>query len=71
MTWRDSGELRGRMSGVAGLCTGVAGVLGPLGGGLLMTAADGGAGAVAACAAGLALLAAGTTFNPALRRVGN
>jgi len=64
-------ELRGRMSGVAGLCTGVAGVLGPLGGGLLMTAADGGAGAVAACAAGLALVAAGTTFNPALRRVGN
>ncbi|MFD9741435.1 MFS transporter [Umezawaea sp. NPDC059074] len=58
-------EMRGRLSGLAGLCAGGAAVLGPLVGGLVM-----GAGqhtAVLLCAAGLAVTALGTTLSPVLR----
>jgi MFS family permease len=58
-------EMRGRLSGLAGLCAGGAAVLGPLVGGLAM-----GAGqhtAVLLCAAGLAVTALATTLSPTLR----
>ncbi|MFI6511953.1 MFS transporter [Streptosporangium sp. NPDC050855] len=59
-------HLRGRLSGIAGLFSGGAAALGPMVGGLLMTA--GGSTAVLVCAAGLALVAAGTVLSPTLRR---
>lgn len=58
-------EMRGRLSGLAGLCGGGAAVLGPLVGGLVM-----GAGqhtAVLVCAGGLAVTALGTTLSRTLR----
>ncbi|MEU3166770.1 MFS transporter [Streptosporangium sp. NPDC006930] len=59
-------HLRGRLSGIAGLFSGGAAALGPMVGGLLMTA--GGSTAVLVCAIGLALVAAGTVLSPTLRR---
>ncbi|GAB1510050.1 MFS transporter [Actinophytocola sp. KF-1] len=61
-------EYRGRLSGVTGLCGGVAGALGPLVGGLLMTGTGGGATGVLACATALAVIAIAATLNPTLRR---
>ncbi|MEU1387991.1 MULTISPECIES: MFS transporter [unclassified Nonomuraea] len=57
--------LRGRLTGVTGLCGGGAAALGPLLGGALVTAGTGG---ILACAAALALVAAATTLSPTLRR---
>ncbi len=61
-------EYRGRLSGVTGLCGGVAGALGPLVGGLLMTGTGGGATGVLVCAASLAAIAVAATLSPTLRR---
>ncbi len=61
-------EYRGRLSGVTGLCGGVAGALGPLVGGLLMTGTGGGATGVLACAASLTAIATAATLSPTLRR---
>ncbi|MCP3804332.1 MFS transporter [Allokutzneria sp. A3M-2-11 16] len=60
-------ELRGRLSGVAGFCSGGAGALGPLVGGAL-TAALGGTPAVLLCAAAMACVALATTLSPTMRR---
>lgn len=60
-------ELRGRLAGIVGLCTGVAGALGPLVGGVLMSAIGGTSG-VLACAVALAAIALGATLSPTLRR---
>ncbi|MFF3275228.1 MFS transporter [Streptomyces chrestomyceticus] len=61
-------ELRGRMSGVAGFCSGGAGALGPSLGGLLTGAAGGGTRAVLLCAGCLALVAVAATAGRTLRR---
>lgn len=59
-------ELRGRLSSIAGFCSGGAGALGPLIGGLLASA--GGTTAVLVCAGALGLVAVGTTLSPVFRR---
>jgi MFS family permease len=60
-------ELRGRLSSVAAFCSGGAGALGPLLGGLLMARNGHGAAGVLICAAGLGLVALGALCSPALR----
>jgi len=60
-------ELRGRLSSVLGLITGVAGVVGPLLGGVLTEAVSGGT-AVLVCAGGIAAVTALVTVNATLRR---
>ncbi|MEV7926016.1 MFS transporter [Kitasatospora sp. NPDC088264] len=60
--------LRGRVSSIAALCSGGAGALGPLAGGVLVARSGGGTAAVLACAGALALIAVGTTASPVLRR---
>ncbi|MGW2919214.1 MFS transporter [Streptomyces angustmyceticus] len=60
--------LRGRMSGVAGFCSGGAGVAGPAFGGALTAVAGGGTAAVLLCAGCLALVALAATASPTLRR---
>ncbi|MFB9905653.1 MFS transporter [Allokutzneria oryzae] len=60
-------ELRGRLSGVAGFCSGGAGALGPVLGGALTTALGGVTG-VLVCAGVLALVALATTVSPTMRR---
>lgn len=60
-------ELRGRLAGITGLSAGAAGALGPLLGGILMTAAGGSTG-VLLCSAALTAVAIGATLNPTLRR---
>jgi MFS family permease len=59
-------ELRGRLSGVIGLVTGVAATVGPLLGGLLVTLVSGSQ-AVLLCAAGIAAITLVVTVNPTLR----
>ncbi len=59
-------QLRGRLSGVIGLVTGVAAALGPVFGGLLMQALPGNR-AVLACAAGIAAVTVLVTVSPTLR----
>ncbi|MFI1203685.1 MFS transporter [Streptomyces sp. NPDC020883] len=59
--------LRGRMSGVAGFCSGGAGVLGPALGGAL-TGMAGGVAAVLLCAGCLLVVALAATLSPTLRR---
>lgn len=62
-------ELRGRLSGVIGLCTGVAGALGPLLGGILMAGmGQHSSTGVLLCATCLIMIALGATFSPTLRR---
>lgn len=61
-------EFRGRLSGVTGLCAGVAGALGPLAGGILMTGTGGGTNGVLVCATSLTAVALGATLSPTLRR---
>ena len=58
-------EMRGRLSGLAGLCAGGAAVLGPLVGGLVMGAGQ--HAAILICAGGLAVTALGTTLSRTLR----
>ena len=60
-------ELRGRLSGVVGLLTGVAGAVGPMLGGVLTAAVSGGT-AVLVCAGGIAAVTALVTVNATLRR---
>ncbi|MFE4015828.1 MFS transporter [Streptomyces sp. NPDC059101] len=60
--------LRGRMSGVAGFCSGGAGVLGPALGGVLTGVAGGGGAAVLICAGCLSAVALAATLSPTLRR---
>ncbi|MFF3671268.1 MFS transporter [Microtetraspora malaysiensis] len=60
--------LRGRLTGIVGLCSGGAAALGPLLGGTLMTAGGDGAGGILACAAALTVVATATTLSPTLRR---
>jgi MFS family permease len=60
-------ELRGRMSSVIGLLTGVAGAVGPMLGGVL-TEVFGGRTAVLACAGGIAVVTVFATASPSLRR---
>ncbi|GLZ36655.1 MFS transporter [Actinokineospora sp. NBRC 105648] len=57
--------LRGRLSSIAGFCSGGAGALGPLAGGLL--AGAGGATGLLVCAGALAVVALATTLSPAVR----
>jgi MFS family permease len=59
-------ELRGRLSGVIGLATGVAATAGPMLGGVLMTVLPPNR-AVLVCAAGMALATLLLTLSPALR----
>jgi uncharacterized protein YbdZ (MbtH family) len=59
-------ELRGRLSGVTGLVTGVAAALGPVLGGLLMAAVPGNQ-AVLVCAGGIAAVTLLVTVSPTLR----
>lgn len=59
--------MRGRLSSVLGVVTGVAGTVGPVLGGFLVTAAPGG-GAVLVCAAGMAAVTVVVTISPTLRR---
>ena len=59
-------ELRGRLSGVLALLTGVAGALGPVLGGLL-TAVVSGTTAVLVCAAGIAVVTVSVTASRVLR----
>lgn len=59
-------ELRGRLSGVIGLATGVAAAAGPMLGGVLMAVLAPGR-AVLVCAAGMALATLFVTFSPTLR----
>ncbi|SDW59214.1 Predicted arabinose efflux permease, MFS family [Amycolatopsis xylanica] len=58
--------LRGRLSSIAGFCSGGAGALGPLLGGFL--ASTGTTTGVLVCAGALGLVAAGTTVSPVFRR---
>ncbi|MEV6977521.1 MFS transporter [Kitasatospora sp. NPDC093806] len=60
-------ELRGRLSAAAAFCSGAAGALGPLLGGLLTARHGGTATGVLACAAGLGLVAVAGLCSPALR----
>jgi len=62
-------DLRGRLSGIVGLCAEGAGALGPLAGGLLLILL-GGAGrtALLVCAVSLGVVALGSLASPALRR---
>lgn len=60
-------DLRGRLSSVLGIVTGVAATLGPVLGGLLATAVSGTL-AVLVCAGGIAVAAAVATLSPTLRR---
>jgi MFS family permease len=60
-------DMRGRLSGIAGFCSGGAGALGPVAGGLLMSMTGGGAIGVLVCAAAFALIAVGATLSPNLR----
>ncbi|MER7159455.1 MFS transporter, partial [Streptomyces lydicus] len=60
--------LRGRMSGVAGFCSGGAGVAGPALGGALTGLAGGGTAGVLLCAGCLVLVALAATASPTLRR---
>ena len=59
-------ELRGRLSGVIGLVTGVAGAMGPVLGGLLTEVVSGGT-AVLICAGGIAIITLLVTVNTTLR----
>jgi uncharacterized protein YbdZ (MbtH family)/MFS family permease len=59
-------ELRGRLSSVLGLITGVAATVGPVLGGLLMEAVPGGQ-AILLCAAGIAAATVLVTVSPVLR----
>ncbi|WP_410575116.1 MFS transporter [Amycolatopsis sp. cmx-4-61] len=62
-------ELRGRLSGIVGLCAEGAGALGPLAGGLLLVLLGGGGRTeLLVCAASLAVVALGSLASPALRR---
>ncbi|GIH59818.1 MFS transporter [Microbispora siamensis] len=61
-------EMRGRLSGVVGLCADLAGTVGPVAGGLTVTLAGGGAESLLICAAALGAVALGATLSPALRR---
>jgi len=58
-------ELRGRLSSIAGFCSGGAGALGPLIGGLL--ASGNGATGILVCAGGLAVVAVVMTLSPSIR----
>ncbi len=60
--------LRGRLTGIVGLCSGGAAALGPLLGGALMTSAGTGPAGILTCAAALTIVAAATTLSPTLRR---
>ncbi len=60
-------ELRGRLSGVIGLLTGIAGAAGPVLGGAL-TELLSGRGAVLACTAGIAAITVPVTLSATLRR---
>jgi MFS family permease len=59
--------MRGRLSAVLGVATGVAAAGGPALGGVLVQAVPGG-GAVLVCAAGMAAVTVVVTLNPTLRR---
>nr|QEO74908.1 major facilitator transporter [uncultured bacterium] len=61
-------ELRGRLSGLAALASGVAAALGPVIGAFLITGLGDGRKAVLVCAAGLFLVALASTASPVLRR---
>jgi MFS family permease len=60
--------LRGRLSSVAGFCSGGAGAVGPAAGGALLAATGSAAASFLACAVALALVALGATLSPVLRR---
>ncbi|MCA1704773.1 MAG: MFS transporter, partial [Actinobacteria bacterium] len=60
-------ELRGRMSGVIGMVTGIAGAVGPALGGLLMEVVSGNY-AVLLCAAGIGAVTLVGTISPTLRK---
>lgn len=59
-------DLRGRLSSVLGIVTGVAAALGPVVGGLLVSALSG-TNAVLVCAGGIAVVAVVATLSPTLR----
>ncbi|GAA2524879.1 MULTISPECIES: MFS transporter [Streptomyces] len=61
-------DLRGRLSSVAAFCSGGAGALGPLAGGLLMTWGGEGRTSVLICAGAFAAVAAVSMLSPSLRR---
>ena len=60
--------LRGRLSGVLGLCTGAAGAFGPVLGGALIAVVPGRT-AVFVCAVGIAAVTVLVTISPVLRKL--
>lgn len=61
-------EIRGRLSGVVGLCSDLAGTVGPMAGGLLIAVTGDGAVSFLICAAVLGIVALGANLSPTLRR---
>ncbi|MFG1681424.1 MFS transporter [Nonomuraea sp. NPDC049269] len=60
-------EIRGRLSGVVGLCSDLAGTVGPMAGGLLIAVTGDGAMSILICAAALGIVALGANLSPTLR----
>lgn len=61
-------ELRGRLSGIIGLCSAAAEAVGPAAGGFLVAAAAYGTTSIVACAVALACIGIGATLSPSMRR---
>ncbi|MEU4235474.1 MFS transporter [Nonomuraea sp. NPDC026600] len=61
-------EIRGRLTGVVGLCSDLAGTVGPMAGGLLVAVTGDGAMSILICAALLGIVALGANLSPTLRR---
>lgn len=61
-------ELRGRLSGISALGSGAAGAVGPLVTGSVLALTGSGTTSIVVCAAAMALIAAGATLSPTLRR---
>jgi MFS family permease len=60
--------VRGRLTGMVGLCADLAGTVGPIAGGVLVATAGNGATGVLGCAAVLGVTALGATLSPVFRR---
>jgi MFS family permease len=60
-------ELRGRLSGVVGTCSAAAASLGPMIGGFLVERTSHDSTSILVCAAGLGVVAVGTTLSPTMR----
>lgn len=61
-------EIRGRLTGMVGLCADLAGTVGPMVGGLLVAGTGSGQVSILVCAAILGVTALGASLSPTLRR---